>query len=301
MTRVLVTGASGFIGTPALARLLALGHDVHATARTMPDRPSGAAWHAVDLLAPDGPDVLAEAARPEAVLHLAWCAAPATYLMSPDNLAWVAATARLLVAVHGVGCRRTLVAGTCLEYGPGEDPADERTTPLVPDTPYALAKRGLHQAAAGWAGTAGHSLAWGRVFHLFGPGEPPGRLVPTVARAALAGERAQLSAGTQRRDFLYVDDVAAALVATLLSDVEGAVNIASGVGTRVADLAEMVAVAAGDPGCLDFGAVPTPDVGRPSLVAATRRLNDEVGWSVETPLPEAVDRTVRWWAERGAA
>ncbi len=64
-------------------------------------------------------------------------------------------------------------------------------------------------------------LAWGRVFFLYGPGEAPGRLVASVARALLAGERAATGDGTQIRDFLHVDDVAGAFAALLDSDVTG--------------------------------------------------------------------------------
>ena len=298
MTRVLVTGSTGFIGGPVVEHLRSLGHEVHAAARSGGGRGEGVAWHDVDLLAPDGPDRLAAAAQPEALVHLAWCAEPTTYLTTPENLAWVGASARLLVAVHATGCRRTVVAGTCLEYEVDEHPADERLTAIAPTSPYAMAKHGLNTALTGWASAAGHSLAWARIFHLFGPGEPPSRLVPTVARAALTGGRAALSAGTQARDFLDVDDVAGAIVAILSSSVEGPVNVASGVATTVADLAAMVAAAAGDPECLDLGAVTTADAGTPTIVGATGRLSREVGWHPGIPLDAAVERAVRWWSTR---
>lgn len=297
MTRVLLTGATGFIGSPTLAALVDAGHDVHAVARRAGPAMQGVTWYEVDLLAAGEPRRLGEAVRPEALLHLAWCAEPGTYLTSPANLDWLAASVRLLRAVHDAGCRRSIVTGTCLEYAPLQAPAVEQAA-VVPDTPYAAAKHALHIAASSWAAGEGHALAWARIFHLFGPGEPEGRLVPTVARAALGGGTAALSSGVQLRDFLYVDDVADALVAILTSDVVGPVNVGSGRSTAVADLAALVATQAGRPEAVQLGARVTADQDRLLLVADVQRLHEEVGWRPTVTVDEGVRRSVAWWAAR---
>src|SRR5205085_8625551 len=123
---------------------------------------------------------------------------------APENVRWVEASLALLRAFAEAGGRRAVLAGTCAEYdwGAGDEVLNERNTPLRPDTLYGAAKHGLHVVGAAQAAQVGFELAWGRVFFLYGPGEAPGRLVPAVARALLAGEPAKTTAGTQVRDFL---------------------------------------------------------------------------------------------------
>ena len=85
----------------------------------------------------------------------------------------------------------------------------EQRTPLRPATLYGAAKHALHTVAARYAEQAGFELAWGRIFFVYGPGEPDGRLVPSVGRALLAGEPVPTTRGDQVRDFMHVEDVAA--------------------------------------------------------------------------------------------
>ena len=98
-------------------------------------------------------------------------------------------------------------------------PAVDRPTPLTPDTLYGTAKHALHVIADAWARQVGVELAWGRVFHLYGPHEHPDRLVPGLARAMLRGEIAPCSHGRQVRDFLYVPELGDAFAALLASGV----------------------------------------------------------------------------------
>ncbi len=105
-----------------------------------------------------------------------------------------------------------MLAGTCAEYewgGPG--PCVEGRTPLRPATLYGVAKDATRAVVEAAAGELGIAVAWGRIFFLYGPGEDERRLVASVARALARGERAATSAGTQRRDFMHVADVGAAL------------------------------------------------------------------------------------------
>jgi nucleoside-diphosphate-sugar epimerase len=278
VSRVLVTGASGFIGRRTLAPLLAAGHEVHAVARTRVGGPEGVRWHAADLLA--SPAEVVEEVAPDVLLHLAWYAEHGRFWTAPENVRWVEASLALLRAFAGAGGRRAVVAGTCAEYDwtAGDAVLSEAATPLAPATLYGAAKRGLHEVARAHAAQAGYALAWGRVFFLYGPDEAPGRLFASVARALLAGERARTTAGTQVRDFLHADDVGAAFAALASSDVEGAVNVASGEGVALRDVVAQIAAAAGRPDLLDVGAL-VQRPGEPArLVADTARLRDEVGF-----------------------
>jgi nucleoside-diphosphate-sugar epimerase len=300
VSRVLVTGAGGFLGRHAVSALLKQGHEVIAvTSRqaVADDRP-GVRWVRCDLLGPEAPTDLVAVARASHLLHLAWYAEHGAFWSSPQNLEWVGASLRLLRAFRESGGGRAVMAGTCAEYEWGaRGRFVEGQTPLVPQTLYGAAKHGLGVVAQAYARQEGLSLAWGRIFFTFGPGEAAGRLVPSVARALLRGEEAPVTHGAQIRDFLAVDELAAAFVALLESPVEGAVNVASGEPIALRQLVAMVGEAAGRPDLIRYGAI-TPRPGEPpEIVADVHRLRDEVGWRPRVGLAQSIGRTVRWWRQ----
>lgn len=302
MKRVLLTGATGFVGRHAPPALVARGYEVHAVARRVPgaDAAAGVRWHAADLLdAEQGAQVLA-AVAPTHLLHLAWYAVPGQYWTAPENLAWVRASLSLLEAFARQGGRRVVMAGTCAEYDwTGEGLYREERTPLRPATLYGTCKHALRLVVEAYARQAGMSAAWGRVFLLYGPGEHPQRLVSSVVRHLLRGERAPCSHGAQRRDFLYVEDVAAAFVALLDSEVTGAVNIASGRAVTLRELVNQIAEQLARPELVDFGALPAPAGEPPLLAADVTRLHTEVGWQPRYTLAEGLARTIDWWRAHG--
>ena len=301
MSRVLVTGASGFVGRHVAEPLARRGYELHAVSRHPPDVAGEyAAWHQGDLLADGVATEIAERVRPTHLLHLAWLVTPGAYQYSDQNERWTRASLELLRAFAGAGGRRAVLAGSCLEYGPSDAPCVEGETPTVPANPYTAAKRELRSRAVELAGAAGLSLTWARIFYLYGPHEHPRRLVPSIASAVLAGRPAPISDGEQVRDFLYAPDAGDAMAAVLDNDVEGAVNVASGEGVEVRRVAELTATAAGRPELLRVGELERHPDETDFLVADVGRLRDEVGWRASTPLEEGIARTVEWWRHAGA-
>jgi nucleoside-diphosphate-sugar epimerase len=300
--RVLLTGGSGFIGSRAIAPLLAAGYDVHALGRRRGDVPD-VSWHQVDLLDDRATARAVAEVAAERLLHLAWYTEHGRFWTAGENLDWVAASVRLLRSFAEAGGRRAVIAGTCAEYdwaGPvercSELERDRRAaTPLRPATLYGTSKHATRLVAEAYAREAGLSLAWGRVFLLYGAGEDERRLVAHVARALLAGEQAQTSDGAQIRDFMHVDDVAAGFVALLSSAVEGPVNIASGEGVAIADVLALIAREAGRPELLRLGALPRRHGEPERLVADATRLRDEVGFRPSVTLEQGIARTVASW------
>ncbi len=275
MSRVLVTGSGGFIGRRTLAPLEALGFDV--------------VRNSADLLAPGAAEAVVEAVRPTHLLHLAWYAEHGKFWTSTENLRWVEASLALLRAFAAGGGVRAVLAGTCAEYDwttgaavLGED------APLAPATLYGAAKAGLHEIAAPFAAQAGFSLAWGRVFFLYGADEAPGRLFASVARSLLAGEPARTTAGTQVRDFMHVDDVGGAFAALLGAPVDGPVNIASGEGIQLREAIAGLALATGRSDQLELGALPQRPGEPERLVADARRLRLEVGYRPRVSLDDGI-------------
>ena len=309
--RVLVTGATGFVGRGALEPLLALGYEVHAVStRAAPGwSPAGVSWHRADLLA--SADVVAEVA-PSHLLHFAWDAEPGRFWTSEANLAWVSASLALLSAFNAAGGERAVLAGTCAEYAWGDvthcveaTPAraastlvEERPTPLEPATLYGAAKHALHVLAAAHARQHDYALAWGRIFFVFGPFEDERRLGGSVAAALAAGRTAETSPGDQVRDFLYAPELAEAFVALLGSPVTGAVNVASGRPVAMKELIGALGEASGRPELVALGARPANAAEPSSLTADVRRLRDEVGWSPSRSLGEAARETMAWWSAR---
>jgi nucleoside-diphosphate-sugar epimerase len=283
VSRVLVTGATGFIGHHLPALLRARGHEVHAVG------------HEADLLAPGAPQRLVETAGASHLIHLAWHVPPGEFWTSAENVRWVEASLALVRAFAAAGGERAVLAGTCAEYDWSDGVCSEARTPLRPRSLYARAKHAVHLVGEGLAEQAGLSFAWGRIFFVYGPREPDGRLVSSVASALVRGAEAPTSEGLQRRDFLHAGDLAAAFAALLDSPVTGAVNLASGEAVAVGDVVDEVARAAGRPELVRRGALPSRPGDPPLIVADVGRLRDEVGWRPSRSLAEGVAETVAWW------
>jgi nucleoside-diphosphate-sugar epimerase len=293
--RVLLTGATGFVGRHAGAALARRGFEVHAVARAPGPAAEGVAWHAADLLDGDAARRLVDRIRPTHLLHLAWYVEHGKFWHSPENLRWVAASLELVRAFRQAGGERAVLSGTCAEYEWGHGLCSEASTPTVPATLYGACKLALHQVVEAYARQSGMSAAWGRIFLLYGPHEPPARLVASVARALLRGEPAPCSHGMQVRDFLHAADAADAFAALLDSDVRGAVNIGSGEPVALRDVVQALAARAGRPDLLRLGALPAAPGDPAALTADVSRLRGEVGWSPALSLEAGLDDVVRWW------
>lgn len=298
MTRILVTGATGFIGRATLAPLLQSGGEVHAvSSRALGERDlRGVRWHRADLLNPTAIGDLLDRVGPTHLLHLAWYAQPGAFWSSPENCCWLEASLRLLRSFAARGGQRAVIAGTCAEYL-----WDDRTycvegrTPCRPSTLYGASKHALHLVAERLAEQADMTLAWGRVFFVYGPGEHPARLAASVSRSLVLGREAPCSHGEQVRDFIYSEDLAEAFVSLLRSQVEGPVNLASGAPVRVRDLVEALAAAAGRSDLVRLGVRPATPGEPTELSADVTRLRDEVGWRPAAGLQEHAADTIAWW------
>ena len=270
--------------------MLARGFDVHVVGRSAAPV-AGCSVHAIDLIDTDPARLLAEIA-PTHLLHLAWYAEPGKFWNAPENLDWLAASLRLVSGFAAAGGTRITAAGSCAEYDWHHPLLDETTTPLDPATLYGTAKAALFRTLMAAAPVLGVSIGWGRIFFPYGPGEASRRLLPDVIDAVAAGRRVSTSDGTQARDFMHVEDVAAAMAALLDCGVTGAVNIASGDCRPLRKIVGMAATLAGDAALIDWGTRPRqpgePDV----MAAATQRLNVEVGfqprWSLADGLADMV-------------
>jgi len=300
MKKVLVTGASGFIGRYALPFLIKNGYEVHAvynTARIDSKENKKLVWHQCNLLDSEKQKRLLSEIKPSHLLHFAWYAVPGKYWTSPENLCWVQASLELLRNFVDQKGKRAVVVGTCAEYDWSYGFCSEFNTPINPFTLYGICKSSLQKMVEHFAKQTGISQGWGRIFFLYGPYEAPERLVSSVIISLLQNKTAKCSRGNQVRDFLYVQDVAEALVGLLDSDVQGPVNIASGQPVSLKRVIYQIAEELGRQELVEMSALPARENDPPLLVADVRRLTDEVGWIPKITLEKGLSDAIRWWKQ----
>lgn len=268
---ILLTGASGFVGYQVLRTLAEQKCPVRLVLR---DRNSDAAKDfsniervvtTSDLFKEDA-DFWSDAlAGVDAIIHLAWHVEPSTYLSSPKNIDCLMGTLRLAEAAADSGVRRFVGIGTCFEYemGGGILSVD---TPLNPTSVYGAAKAAVYKALHSFLPERDIEFLWCRLFYLYGDREKSGRLVPYIKERLLAGQAAELTSGTQVRDFMDVRDAGEAIAGLACGSAQGAVNICSGVPTTVRELAESVADGFGARDLLHFGARQDNAVDPPRII-----------------------------------
>ncbi len=298
--KVLLTGASGFIGRHAIAPLVARGYEVHAISSRVPMGASdGVVWHQADLLEPGGAQTVLAQVRPTHLLHLAWYVVPGKLITAPENFAWVTASMDLLRRFAEQGGQRVTVCGSGYEYDWSYGYCSEKLTPAVPNTVYGSCKQALNLLTQSFASQAGLSAAWGRVFFLYGPHEHPDRLVSSVIRSLLRKEPARCSHGRQIRDYLHVQDVADGLVALLDSSLEGPVNVSSGEATTLREIVLTIGRLIERPDLIQLGAIPARANDTPLVVGDNTRATAETGWTPRHDLDSGLRQTIDWWQRQG--
>ena len=292
--KILVTGASGFIGREVTDRLCKRGYEVHAVARKSIEIPD-AIWHEVNLLDKSKVEQLFSEVRPTHLVHFAWVTEPGEFWNSSENNEWESATRLLFDAFAEKGGTRFVGAGSVAEYVWTGEPCLESRLFDTPATLYGQRKLAAWQYVEQRAREVDISSAWGRVFWLYGPHEHPRRLIPYVINGILNKRSVDCSSGEQLRDFLHVYDVADAFVRLLESEVGGAVNIASGEPVAIKTIVSHIATKLAGQDLIRLGAIPT-NILEPDVVCGdVSKLKFHVGFTPQVQLQDGLDSTISWW------
>lgn len=296
MNKVLITGASGFIGRHCLPLLSEQGYELHAISRhPILIQNVEIHWHQVDLFDRVAlQDVMIEI-HPSHLLHLAWYAVPGKYWTALENFQWVQVSLDLVRIFSECGGKRIVAAGSCAEYDWKYGYCQANFTPIAPQTPYGICKQAFSLMLDSFCQQTDISYAWGRIFWLYGQYEDPNRLVSSVIRSLLGNRSAQCSAGIHIRDFLYVKDVADALVRLLGSNLAGSIDIGSGIPISIRTLVEQIASTLDRTDLVEFGAIPSKNPEAHLVVASPDRLRSELNWYPQYDLASGIQETIDFW------
>lgn len=293
--RILITGASGFLGWHCCEAFAAAGWDVIALSR------SGRAPEAVaerikcDLLDVDDMRRTVGKTKASHLLHMAWHDGPRDRWVSPANLDWAAASIQLARTFAETVGERFILAGSCAQYDWTAGPIlSEADTPLNPASLYGAAKVATSQLLDAAQTALGLSIVEARVFFCYGPGEPAGRLLPDLITGLRAGNPVDCTDGLQMRDYLHAGDIARAIETVAASNLTGAVNIASGEGVAVRDLIEEVARQLGRPDLPQFGKIKRAPNDPLEIYGEVKRLRG-LGFQPQFDLKSGIADTLSRW------
>ena len=293
--RVLVTGASGFLGTHLCQRLSQRGADVFGVSRsTEPLEFSGKQWFCADMVEIDSVQEVFKAVQPEVVFHLSGygVGAPDLENVLPTFRNDLLTTVNVLTVATRQQVRRFITAASL------EEPEVGAADPL-PSSPYAAAKWASSSYARMFHRLYGTPIVITRPMMAYGPGQKQHKLIPYVTCALLQGRAPRLSSGNRAADWVYVDDVMDGMeAAAFRPGVEGcSFDLGSGSLVTIRDIVLQLAEIIGNGVAPVFGTLPD----RPMEKVRTSNLsyaNEKLGWKPKTPLQEGLERTVDWYRKQ---
>jgi len=305
--RVLVTGATGFIGSHLAERLVAEGAEVTLLIKPGASKANVTSIldkvhiHEVDLRDGQRVQELMRECRPRKVYHLA--AVGVTDPGVDPRLAVqvnVIGTLNLLEALRETGCDCFVNTGTCYEYGHNTPPMREDQM-VDPINAYAASKSAAWLFCNMYHRTHGYPIVTVRPFTVYGPRQSERALIPQVILHALRGEDFPMTGGEQGRDWIYVDDVVEGILRASLAEaaIGQVINLCTGEEHTVREVVEKVLELMGNPIQPLIGALSYRRGEIWHLVGDNARARELLGWEPQVSLEEGLQETVRWYTDGG--
>jgi UDP-glucose 4-epimerase len=306
--RVLLTGASGFVGANLARRLVAEGHHVHLVLR-----PQHASWrlagledaavHLADLADRDSVKKAVHAIQPEWIFHLATHGAYSSQTNFSEMIGTnLIGTVNLVEASLENGFESFVNTGSSSEYGFQDRPAAE-TDAVRPNSQYAVTKAAATLYCGYVARTHSARVRTLRLYSVYGPWEEPARLIPTLIVCGLRNELPSLVDPSVARDFVHVDDVCDAYLAAA-ADTSAPADATFNVGTGVQSTVEQVVSAACRLLAIDaqprWGSMAKRSWDTTTWVADTRRIRQVLGWAPRHSLESGLSATIAWLRDQPA-
>lgn len=287
--RVLVTGATGFIGGNLCPRLLELSTDVHAVSRTEPTAPD-VIWHPLDVTDRDALQAVVRTVAPDLVYHLASHVTGSTASSEIDATLDANLVSSVAVFQAAAECgARVVTAGSYTELGVGLG---------APGSPYAAAKSAATVYAQMFHQVFGVSIVNLRLYMVYGPGQRDlTKLVPYTITSLLTGAAPELTSGERVFDWVYIDDVIDAFVAagrTGTGDNGTPIAIGTGKLTSIREIVGRITAAIGESIAPRFGARPDRPP-EPQHRATLERAEAVLGWRPRTEIATGIPATVEWY------
>ena len=307
MKRVLLTGATGFVGANLARRLLQDGHEVHGLVRPqhqtwrIDDIRGQVRWHEVSLEDGDGVAAAVGRIRPEWIFHLAaYGAYPEQTDLKRIMAVNFTGTVNLVEASLKSGFEAFVNTGSSSEYG-YKDHAPAETEWLEPNSHYAVSKAAATQFCRFTAQKTKTNIQTLRLYSVYGPYEEPTRLIPTVIRRALTqGDLPPLVNPTIARDFVYVDDTVNAYLkaAVSLSHEPGAIyNVGTGQQTTVADVVDAARKLFHTKAEPRWNSMADRQWDTGIWVANVQKIKNVLGWEPVVRFDRGFQSAAAWWKE----
>lgn len=292
--KILLTGAGGFLGSRLLRRAAARGHEVAGLLTPGTLKPESDPEHGpvtwLEGTLSEAPWKGIEDFKPEVCVHCAWTTAPKFSYDSLEHFRCFEESKAFLQRAINLGVRHAVGLGTCIEYQIGRARLVEDQTPLNPIGPYAESKNAMRA----WLEEQSHRddfrFGWGRIFYVYGVGEHPTRLCSSLIQKLRRDETIILKTPQSTKDYIYGEDVVGALMLMTEQQFAGVVNIGTGLGITILEVAQTVARLLGKTGLVHKAEPPVADP-LDYVVADSSRLR-RLGWKPEYDLEQGLKQLI---------
>lgn len=289
--KIFITGGTGFIGKPLVKNLKRKGHNLLVLSRQAQKSSANIKFIKGDL---NGSSWQKEVKRfkPDVAVHLAWEGLPDySAEMSTKNLF---NGLKLYKFLAGIGCKFIFTAGSCAEYGLGQQSGKlSEGSPLKAKDAFSVAKNTLNFLGQEISKERGIKFVWGRIFFCYGPGQREASLIPLLINYAKGGKKPEIDDHDKKIDFIYVEDVAEAIVRILEKAKKSSVyNIGAGKPTSLSKIVKITGKLLGKEKEFEKLISHKSKAKWSDFYADISKIRKEIGWKPKTDIYDGIRNTI---------